>query len=193
MFPTAHAEQPASEIASTARPLRTLYLIRAGTAVGWAAALAVGSDTKAAAVALLIFYPLLDVAASLVDARIHRGTAAARTQRYNAAGGAATAIAIAVAAASATSDMIAVFGVWAFLSGAVQLFVALRRRRELGGQWPMIISGGLSAVAGAMFLAASASADADPKILAKYALAGAAFYVVSAFRLGARRPVRGRS
>ncbi|MGH3239272.1 MAG: DUF308 domain-containing protein [Spirillospora sp.] len=166
------------------RPLRTLYFTRAGIAAAWAVALAIGGGTEAVAVALLISYPLLDVAASLVDARIHRGAAVARTQYGNAAASAATAAAIAVAAASATSHMIAVFGVWAFLSGGVQLYVALRRRREISGQWPMLISGGLSAVAGAMFLAASTSADADPKILAKYALAGAAFYVVSAVRLG---------
>jgi hypothetical protein len=40
-------------------------------------------------------------------------------------------------AAGSAADVLAVFGVWAVLSGAAQFAVATRRRRALGHQWPM--------------------------------------------------------
>ncbi|WP_436394589.1 DUF308 domain-containing protein [Amycolatopsis sp. MEPSY49] len=43
------------------------------------------------------------------------------------------------------------WGSWAIVSGLAQLAVGISRRR-LGGQWPMILSGALSAIAGTSFI-----------------------------------------
>jgi uncharacterized membrane protein HdeD (DUF308 family) len=75
------------------------------------------------------------------------------------------------------------------VAGLVQLIVALARRK-MGGQWPMILSGGISVLAGAQFvLSASAS---NPKLtnVAGYAVLGGIFFLISALRLGAA--ARGR-
>jgi hypothetical protein len=54
----------------------------------------------------------------------------------------------------------------------------------MGGQWPMIVSGGISALAGGSFIAA---ASADNPVLTNaigYAIPGAIFFLISAVRLG---------
>jgi uncharacterized membrane protein HdeD (DUF308 family) len=78
---------------------------------------------------------------------------------------------------------IIVFGVWAFVSGAVQLFLAIRRRRSLGGQWPMIVSGGLSVVAGISFVVMAGSPTTGLTTLAGYSAFGAFWYLVTAIWL----------
>jgi uncharacterized membrane protein HdeD (DUF308 family) len=76
-----------------------------------------------------------------------------------------------------------VWGAWAVLAGVVQLVVALRRRR-LGGQWAMILSGGISTVAGASFIAMASGDDPSLTSLAGYAVLGGVFFLISAIRLG---------
>jgi uncharacterized membrane protein HdeD (DUF308 family) len=84
-----------------------------------------------------------------------------------------------------SNDVVAlrVWGAWAILAGAIQLIVGLRRRR-LGGQWPMIISGGLSTVVGASFIAMAGQDDPSLSNLAGYAVLGGVFFLISAIRLG---------
>ena len=68
------------------------------------------------------------------------------------------------------------------MAGLVQLLVAVSRRK-MGGQWPMIISGGISVLAGGSFIAA---ASADNPVLTNavgYAIPGAIFFLISAIRL----------
>jgi uncharacterized membrane protein HdeD (DUF308 family) len=76
-----------------------------------------------------------------------------------------------------------VWGAWAVVAGLIQLIVGAGRRK-LGGQWPMILSGGISVLAGLSFIA-GASAD-NPKLtnVAGYAVLGGIFFLVSAIRLG---------
>ena len=81
--------------------------------------------------------------------------------------------------------MLLVWGLWAVTAGAVQLIVALTRR-GLGGQWPMILSGGISVLAGLGFILQSGSSSASLVGLAGYATLGGIFFLVSAIRLGAR-------
>jgi len=81
-----------------------------------------------------------------------------------------------------------VFGVWALLSGAIQLAVAIRRRHTVGAQWPMVISGGLSVLAGISFAAMSASSTSDLSSIAGYSAFGAFWFLVSAIAL----TIRGR-
>jgi uncharacterized membrane protein HdeD (DUF308 family) len=159
--------------------LRRLYFVRFGFAIVWAALLALtASHLGGPAAVLLVLYPLVDVAAAVVDIR----SSHARELLVNIVISSLAAIGLVVAATSGVPAVLRVWGAWALLAGAVQLVVALRRRR-LGGQWPMILSGGISVLAGASF-AASASQD-DPKLttLAGYAVLGGIFFLVSAFRL----------
>jgi uncharacterized membrane protein HdeD (DUF308 family) len=78
--------------------------------------------------------------------------------------------------------------VWAAVSGAAQLVVALRRRAQLGNQWPLLLAGGVSVIGGVALVIASATAD-DPKLrmLAIYAATGGVEFVIQAWLLARRR------
>ncbi|MCW2817259.1 MAG: hypothetical protein JWR42_46, partial [Marmoricola sp.] len=53
----------------------------------------------------------------------------------------------------------------------------------LGGQWPMILSGGISVLAGGAFIVQSGTPAASLTSLAGYATLGGIFFLVSALRL----------
>jgi uncharacterized membrane protein HdeD (DUF308 family) len=165
----------------TAAPaLRRLYFVRFGFAVVWAALLALtASDLGVVAGVLLVLYPLFDVAAAVVDARSSR----ARELVLNIVVSSLAAIGLAFAATSGIPAALRVWGAWAILAGVVQLVVALRRRR-VGGQWAMILSGGISTVAGASFIAMAGQDDPSLTTLAGYAVLGGVFFLISAIRLG---------
>lgn len=159
---------------------RTFSLLtpaRAAVALLWAVALVVSvgdripttsSDVTLAAALLLSAYPLIDAVASFVEARWINGAISTL---------ASAALAVATFAGDAGTTLL-VFGVWAAASGAIQLGVALRRREG----WPMIISGGLSTLAGLSFVAASAQDEANLAMLAGYAAVGAVLYLVATAR-----------
>jgi uncharacterized membrane protein HdeD (DUF308 family) len=164
--------------------------VRAVLALVWAAALviAVGdhvpstnSDVPIAAAALLASYPAIDVIASIAAAL---GTGASgRALRINAAISALAVAAIAAAAFGADAGAkLAAFGAWAAVSGAIQFGVAVRRRRAEGRQLPMIVSGGLSTIAGVGFLAASGMDDAQLASVGGYMALGALLYLLWAHR-----------
>ena len=167
---------------------RQVTVARAGLALVWAAALvvAVGSkvpttDTElpAAAAVILSSYPLIDVIASLMGAKF----ADTRALRINAALSAFAVVGISIAAfGSDAGSTLAAFGVWAASSGAIQFGMALHRRRTRRGQLPMIISGGLSTLAGLSFVAASRNNEAKLATLAGYMAFGAVLYLWSARR-----------
>jgi uncharacterized membrane protein HdeD (DUF308 family) len=161
---------------------------RALGALVWAAALliAVGgkvpttaSDIPTGAALLLATYPLIDVIASLAGSKL----ADPRVLRVNAAISALAAIAIGVAAfGSDAGSTLAAFGAWAAISGAIQLSIAIHRRRTQGRQLPMIISGGLSTIAGVSFLVSSGSEKAQLAGLAGYMALGAVLFLIGAWR-----------
>ncbi len=164
----------------TAPALRRLYFARFGFAVVWAGVLALtASELSVAAGVLLVVYPLVDVAAAVVDAR----ASAARELVLNIVISSLAALGLALAATSSIPAALRVWGAWAVLAGIVQLIVALRRRR-LGGQWAMILSGGISVLAGASFIAMASRDDASLTSLAGYAVLGGVFFLISAIRLG---------
>ena len=177
---------------------RTFFLTvtRAAIALVWAAALAVAigdrvpstaSDLPVAAALLLSAYPLIDAVSSFVEARAR----ASATLWVNGAISVAAAAALAVAGfAGDAGSALLVFGAWAAVSGAIQLGVALHRRGAGAPQWPMIISGTLSTLAGLSFVAASAQDAAHLANLAGYAAVGAVLYLLWAGR--GRRSDRGR-
>lgn len=173
-------ESPAAGIA---KALRNLYFVRFGFAVVWAISLVIsGSDLGAATVTLLILYPLFDVAAAIYDARASRATQTAKGLYINIALSSLTAAGLAIAAASGRSDVLRVWGAWAITAGLVQLIVAISRR-GLGGQWAMILSGSISAIAGTSFIVEASSSDPKLTGLAGYATLGGIFFLISALRL----------
>ncbi|MFC1431598.1 hypothetical protein ACEZDB_13185 [Streptacidiphilus sp. N1-3] len=178
MTPASTSEQ------DTAAPaLRRLYSVRFLFAVVWAGLLvAFGSDLSVGVKILLFLYPAFDVAAAVVDARSSRGARSTGGLYVNMAVSTAAAVGLAVAGASGTADVLRVWGAWAVVSGLVQLVVALLRR-SLGGQWAMILSGGISVLAGASFLTNAAKPDPSLGVLAGYATLGGVFFLVSALRL----------
>jgi hypothetical protein len=68
------------------------------------------------------------------------------------------------------------------VSGAIQFAVAVHLRRTEGRQLPMIVSGGLSTIAGLGFLASSGMDDAHLAGVGGYMALGAVLYLLSAHR-----------
>ena len=169
-----------------------LFLIRGLVAIVWAAVFAAASDSLTTDVpfgvaVLLVLYPLIDVVASLIDARDERGSAW-QVLLAGAATSALAAVALAVAATGTVADVLAVFGVWAFVSGAAQLITALRRRAQFGLQLPMLLAGGVSVILGVAFVIASTGTDPMLSMLAIYAATGGIDFVIQAWLLARRRP-----
>jgi uncharacterized membrane protein HdeD (DUF308 family) len=172
-----------------ASALRRLYFVRFAFAIVWAALVALtASRSLVAAGVLLVAYPVFDVVAALVDHRASRSTRPGALLLVNLALSLLTAIGLGFAVASGTPAVLRVWGAWAITAGAVQLTVAILRYR-LGGQWPMILSGGISVLAGAGFVAQAGGSNASLTNLAGYAVLGGVFFLVSAIRLG--RAARG--
>lgn len=164
------------------RWLRLYYFARAAFSVLWvAAAFTLGQQTPAIAAVLLIAYPAWDALANYADASRSGGLGRNRTQGINVIVSLITAVAVAVTLQMSMNAVLAVFGVWAILSGLLQLGTAVRRWTSHGAQWAMILSGGQSALAGGFFIV-QARMPAAPSItaLAGYAAVGAAYFLVSA-------------
>ena len=166
--------------------LPKLYFARFGFAIIWAVLVALTATAlNAASIALLVIYPLFDVVAAVVDHRTS-GAKGPRVLLYvNMALSLLAAVGVAVAATSGIPDILRVWGAWAITAGLVQLFVAVRRYR-LGGQWAMILSGGISTFAGTGFILMAAGPKASLTGLAGYATLGGIFFLISALRLRQR-------
>lgn len=173
-------------------PLRKLYLARFTFAAVWAALLATTAhDLGALSVTLLLIYPLIDMAAAVTDLRTAHAEGRAAAALYaNVSISALAAAGLALAATADIPAVLRVWGAWAIVSGILQLITGAVRR-HLGGQWPMIISGTISTLAGASFIAQAGNEDATLKNLAGYAFLGGVFFLISALRLN--RPARRRT
>ncbi|MCM4078104.1 hypothetical protein [Paractinoplanes hotanensis] len=170
--------------ATAASALRRLYFARAAFALVWAGVtFAVADELSPLTVALLVLYPLVDVAAAIIDARTSRGAGSPRLLYVNVVVSLLAAVGLAIAGSAGVPAALRVWGAWAVVAGLVQLFVGVTRRR-LGGQWPMIISGGLSVLAGGSFFAAASAADPAMTNAIGYAIPGAIFFLIAAIRLG---------
>ncbi len=174
--------------ASTAHALRTLYFTRAAFSVIWVSLLLLFGKSAPVATALLLLYPAWDVAATFFDLRANRGTASSLPQYSNIIIGVLTTVAVSIALGHGIPAVLLVFGVWASLTGFIQLLLGLRRRRQLGGQWPMILSGGQSIVAGVAFILMAHSPTAGVQNLAGYSAVGALYFLIAGFRLGKSAP-----
>ncbi|MFL6125377.1 hypothetical protein [Actinophytocola sp.] len=164
--------------------LRRLYFVRFAFAVVWAGLLfATASGLGAVSGTLLVLYPVFDAVAAVVDARSSKATRPVPGLYVNIAVSLLAAAGLAIAASSGIPAVLRVWGSWAIVSGLVQLLVGAGRR-GLGGQWPMIVSGTVSVVAGASFIVQAAKDGASLTTLAAYATLGGVFFLLSALRLG---------
>ncbi|MDQ8730892.1 DUF308 domain-containing protein [Bradyrhizobium sp. LHD-71] len=164
--------------------LRSYYFVRAVFSIAWIAAAILLNGQSGPVAVLLVMYPAWDALANLVDARINGGLRANPSQALNVAVSTITAFAVIVAVITSTYAVLAVFGVWAILSGLLQLYTGGRRWRHYSAQWAMILSGAQSALAGGFMISRSFGAVA-PTILdiAPYAAFGAFYFLLSAFWL----------
>jgi hypothetical protein len=168
------------------------YFTRAAVSFIWVgAAVTTGSLLPFAAAVLTIFYPAWDAAASFLDVYRHGGMGRNPVQSTNAILSLLTTVAIAIALAVSMNWMIAVFGLWATISGSLQIIVAVRRRTSYSAQWLMILSGAQSAIAGAFFLRQAMLAGIHGiNDIVPYAAFGAFYFLMSGIWLmffGARR------
>jgi uncharacterized membrane protein HdeD (DUF308 family) len=171
-------------IPAIASTLRRLYFVRFAFAIVWALVMFTTAEHLGPlAMTLLVLYPLFDVGAAVIDARASRATGSPVLLYVNIAVSVLAAAGLAFAGGSGIPAVLRVWGAWAVVAGLVQLIVGVNRR-GMGGQWPMIISGGISVLAGGSFIA---GASADDPVLTNaigYAIPGAVFFLISAIRLG---------
>ncbi|GAA2124858.1 hypothetical protein [Actinomadura napierensis] len=171
------------DIAGTASTLRRLYFVRFGFAIVWALVMfTTASNLGPLAVTLLVLYPLFDVAAAIIDARASRTTGSLTLLYVNIAVSLLTAAGVAIACASGIPAVLRVWGAWAVVAGLVQLIVGVTRR-SMGGQWPMIVSGAISVLAGGSFIIGASADDPTLTNAAGYAIPGGIFFLISAIRL----------
>jgi hypothetical protein len=166
--------------------LRNLYFTRTVVQLLWAGTvLAEAVSNPALAAGLLILYPLWDVACTVYDlrssARTHAGPPTA--QYVNAGLGVLAAIAIALTVFKSPQQAVVAFGAWASAAGLAQLAVGITRRRQLGGQWAMILSGIQSTGAGVAFILGALHDKTHIKDLGGYAILGGVYFLVAGFLL----------
>jgi len=172
-----------ADATSSTKALRTLYYVRFGFAIIWAILMmAIAKTINPGTVALLVIYPLFDLAAAVIDFRSSGASRPKAPLYLNMGLSLLTAIGLAVAATSGIPSVLRVWGVWAITAGIVQLIVAILRYR-LGGQWAMILSGGISVLAGSSFIVMAGGPNASLTTVAGYAILGGVFFLISAIRL----------
>jgi uncharacterized membrane protein HdeD (DUF308 family) len=97
-----------------------------------------------------------------------------------------TAVALGIAATGDKGDVLAVFGVWAVLTGGAQVVVAVRRRMVLGRQWPLLLSGVGSTLFGISFLVMAGANDPKLEMIALFAAGVGVEFVIQAWLLARR-------
>jgi uncharacterized membrane protein HdeD (DUF308 family) len=168
----------------TAGSLRKLYFTRAAFSVIWVILVALFAKTSLGiASILLIIYPAWDVVGTFLDIRANHNSPSKTPQYVNAVISGITTVAVGLALQKGVPEALIVFGVWAIGTGLIQLILGLRRRKFLGGQWPMIISGGQSVIGGTSFILLAHDPTKGISSLAGYAAFGAFYYLLAAFRL----------
>jgi uncharacterized membrane protein HdeD (DUF308 family) len=161
--------------------LKSYYFIRFAVAAAWVLlAFTVARAMPPLAAIMLVAYPAWDALANFVDARRSGGLNRNKTQLLNFVISIVTTVAVAIALGKSMNAVLAVFGVWAVLSGLFQLATAIRRWKS-GAQWAMVLSGAQSALAGICFVKmAGDAATIDITNVAPYAAFGAFYFLVSA-------------
>lgn len=167
--------------------LKRYYFLRAAVSVAWIlAAVAVGTSNPLLGGVLVVAYPAWDALANALDARANGGFVANGPQTFNLIVSLTVAFAVLFALQTEPRRVLTVFGVWAAFSGLLQLTAGVRRWRSVGGQWPMVLSGAQSVLAGVFMITASLKAGGHspaPVEIAPYAGFGAFYFLVAAIAL----------
>jgi len=173
------------EVIETAKSLRTLYFTRAAFSIIWVLLVSFLAKTNAtAATILFIIYPAWDALATFFDIKANPGATNKTPQYVNMGISIVTTIVVIFVLQKGIPEALITFGAWAWLTGLIQLILGLRRRKQMGGQWPMILSGGQSMLAGGSFIYMAHEPNQGITTLAGYAAFGAFYFLLSAFRLG---------
>ncbi len=168
----------------TARSLRQLYFIRVAFSVIWVTLVTIfAKSSLSIASILLIIYPAWDVIGTFLDIRANHNSPSKMPQYINAVISTITTVTVILALQKGIPEALIVFGAWAILTGLIQLILGLRRRKLLGGQWPMIISGGQSTLAGLSFIWQAHAPTMGIVNLAGYSAFGAFYYLLAALSL----------
>lgn len=174
-----------SQAVEIATALRKLYITRVAFSIIWIALVVkVAKTNDTLATILFIIYPAWDVVASFFDIKANPPTANKSPQYVNIGIGILTTIAVIIALQSGIPKALMVFGLWAILTGLIQLMLGIRRRKHFEGQWPMIISGAQSMLAGGFIIATAQNPNQGVASLAGYAAFGAFYFGLAALRLG---------
>jgi uncharacterized membrane protein HdeD (DUF308 family) len=175
---------------SFSRSLRSLYFVRFAFALIWVGIMFATStkttEPNVLLTILLIVYPLFDAGAVLWQLRANPDHLRSKTPEWiGVAVSIVVAIALGIASSLSIPAALAVWGVWAIVSGAPQLITAIRNRRN-GGQVAQMLSGGISLFAGAGFLFQGLQGSSMIVGVAGYAAVGAIFFLISAVLLSVR-------
>jgi len=165
--------------------LKTYYYLRFAVSAIWVAlAFTVAQAMPSLAVVMLVAYPAWDALANHLDASRSGGLASNKSQMLNFVVSVVTAIAVAATLPHGMHAVLQIFGMWAVLSGLLQLITGLRRWKSYGAQWAMILSGAQSGLAGAYMLSkAAGTAPVSIADIAPYAAFGAFYFLISAVSL----------
>ncbi|AFL89512.1 hypothetical protein Terro_3295 [Terriglobus roseus DSM 18391] len=171
---TYHADQ------SQAHSLRNLYFTRTAVQLLWAAiVIATSARNPPLAAGLLILYPLWDVACTVFDMKSFTRSGPSTAHYVNVVLGTLAAIGMGLTAFKTPQQGVVIFGGWAFVAGVAQLAISISRRKELGGQWAMILSGLQSAAAGAAFILGGLHDKTHIKDLGGYAIFGGVYFLIA--------------
>jgi hypothetical protein len=166
--------------------LRNLYFTRTFVQLTWAAiVLTTAVAHPQLAAGLLIVYPLWDVACTVYDLRSSTRSIATppAAQYVNAVLGLLAAIGISLTVFRSPQQAVEVFGAWAVAAGLAQLAVGIARRKQMGGQWAMILSGLQSTGAGLAFILGALHGTKHIKDLGAYAILGGVYFLIAGYLL----------
>jgi uncharacterized membrane protein HdeD (DUF308 family) len=165
--------------------LKSYYFVRFAVSAVWVVlAFTVAKTMPPLAAIMLVAYPAWDALANFVDARRTGGLSRNKSQLLNFVISVLATLAIAIALTNSMNAVLAVYGVWAVLSGLFQLITAVRRWKTSGAQWAMILSGAQSALAGIFFVIMAGDVEnISITNVAPYAAFGAFYFLVSAMWL----------
>jgi uncharacterized membrane protein HdeD (DUF308 family) len=176
----AHNTEKLTEASNTW--LKSYYFVRFAVSAVWVAlAFTVAKTMPPLAAIMLVAYPAWDALANFVDARRTGGMSRNKSQLLNFVISVLATLAVAIALTNSMNAVLAVYGVWAVLSGLFQLITAVRRWKTSGAQWAMILSGAQSALAGIFFaIMAGGVENISITNVVPYAAFGAFYFLVSA-------------
>jgi uncharacterized membrane protein HdeD (DUF308 family) len=162
--------------------LKTYYFLRFGVSAVWVAlAFTIAKAAPVIAAIMLVAYPAWDAIANYLDASRSGGLGRNKTQMLNFIVSIVTAVAVGLALGKGMHAVLQVFGVWAALAGLFQLATGVRRWKNYGAQWAMILSGAQSFLAGGFMLKlGSGTEPVGIANIAPYAAFGAFYFLLSA-------------